>query len=104
MVAKKGEEGNAFNLTSSATAVGKATPIEKLPILGDQDGFHAFGRRLNGFAFVDDKFVYLGHNHRFIVMNPMSSAPENMFMATRLQNYCLKCMQKSKLLQHFILH
>ncbi|KAK7842067.1 hypothetical protein CFP56_014329 [Quercus suber] len=101
----------------------KAAPIEKLPmfafclkpqglevpnkgkfsvsgqsnaILGDQDGFHAFGiflhfyiytilfrlifpcnlflnlvvsvisgRRLNGFAFADDKFVYLGHSHSY---------------------------------------
>ncbi|KAK7838051.1 hypothetical protein CFP56_020300 [Quercus suber] len=34
-------------------------------ILGDQDGFHAFGRRLNGFAFADDKFVYLGHSHSY---------------------------------------
>ncbi|KAK4573795.1 hypothetical protein RGQ29_031657 [Quercus rubra] len=32
-------------------------------ILGDQDGFHDFGRRLNGFAFVDDKFVYPGHSY-----------------------------------------
>ncbi|KAF3951585.1 hypothetical protein ACB098_07G094900 [Castanea mollissima] len=32
-------------------------------ILGDQDGFHAFGRRLNGFAFADDKFLYPGHSY-----------------------------------------
>ncbi|PSR91804.1 Histone-lysine N-methyltransferase [Actinidia chinensis var. chinensis] len=32
-------------------------------VQGDQDGFHAFGRRSNGFAFGDEKFMYLGNGH-----------------------------------------
>ncbi|GFS35386.1 enhancer of polycomb-like transcription factor protein [Actinidia rufa] len=32
-------------------------------VQGDQDGFHAFGRRSNGFAFGDEKFIYLGNGH-----------------------------------------
>ncbi|KAK7848659.1 hypothetical protein CFP56_004553 [Quercus suber] len=39
-------------------------------ILGDQDGLHAFGRRLNAFAFVDDKFVYLGHSYESHEFSP----------------------------------
>ncbi|KAK3437322.1 hypothetical protein EUGRSUZ_C01848 [Eucalyptus grandis] len=30
---------------------------------GDQDSFHAFGRRLNGPSFGDDRAIYLGHNY-----------------------------------------
>lgn len=31
--------------------------------LGDQDGFHAFGRRLNGYAVGDEKAMFPGHYH-----------------------------------------
>ncbi|XP_030534160.1 uncharacterized protein LOC115743494 isoform X2 [Rhodamnia argentea] len=30
---------------------------------GDHDSFHAFGRRLNGPSFGDDRALYLGHNY-----------------------------------------
>ncbi|CAH9107352.1 unnamed protein product [Cuscuta epithymum] len=31
--------------------------------LRDQDGFHAFGKRMNGYAFGDEMDVYTGNNH-----------------------------------------
>ncbi|KAM4074773.1 hypothetical protein ACB094_10G119400 [Castanea mollissima] len=48
-------------------------------ILGDQDGFHAFGRRLNGFAFADDKFVYPGHSYESLDDSPLAQASPRMF-------------------------
>ncbi|XP_062097881.1 uncharacterized protein LOC133803780 [Humulus lupulus] len=38
---------------------------------GDQDGYHAFGRRLNGFSFGDEKFVYPGHNYDSLDDSPL---------------------------------
>lgn len=29
----------------------------------DHDGYHSFGRRMNGFAYGDEKVVYQGHSH-----------------------------------------
>ncbi|KAM6544018.1 hypothetical protein CsatB_008465 [Cannabis sativa] len=37
----------------------------------DQDGYHAFGRRLNEFSFGDEKFVYPGHNYDSLDDSPL---------------------------------
>ncbi|POO04085.1 Enhancer of polycomb-like [Trema orientale] len=37
----------------------------------DQDGYHAFGRRLNGFSFGDEKFVFPGHGYDSLDDSPL---------------------------------
>ncbi|KAL3745334.1 hypothetical protein ACJRO7_014441 [Eucalyptus globulus] len=39
---------------------------------GDQDSFHAFGRRLNGPSFGDDRAIYLGHNYGHVDNSQMA--------------------------------
>uniref|UniRef100_A0A2N9ERU2 Enhancer of polycomb-like protein n=2 Tax=Fagus sylvatica TaxID=28930 RepID=A0A2N9ERU2_FAGSY len=48
-------------------------------ILGDQDGFHAFGRRLNGCAFADDKVVYPAHSYESLDDSPLPQSSPRMF-------------------------
>lgn len=48
-------------------------------ILGDQDGLLAFGRRLNGFSFADDKVVNLGQNYESLDDSPLPYASPRMF-------------------------
>ncbi|XP_027353723.1 uncharacterized protein LOC113864327 [Abrus precatorius] len=40
-------------------------------ILYEQDGFHPFGRRLNGLAYGDEKFAYPGHNYDSVYDSPL---------------------------------
>ncbi|KAK0572549.1 hypothetical protein LWI29_033330 [Acer saccharum] len=47
--------------------------------MGDHDGFHTFGRRLNGFAFGDEKVVYPGHNYESLDDSPLSQTSPRMF-------------------------
>ncbi|KDP32275.1 hypothetical protein JCGZ_13200 [Jatropha curcas] len=46
---------------------------------GDHDGFHAYGRRLNGFASGDEKFVYQGHNYEPLDDSPLSQISPRVF-------------------------
>lgn len=39
-------------------------------ILGDQDIYHPFGRRINGFAYGDERVISPGHNHEFLEASP----------------------------------
>lgn len=39
--------------------------------LGDHDGLHAFGRRSNGFAFVDEKVMFQGNSHESSDASPL---------------------------------
>lgn len=48
-------------------------------VVGDQDGFFAFGRRLNGFASADDKFVYLGHSYESLDDSPLPQVSPKIF-------------------------
>ncbi|CAL2234581.1 unnamed protein product [Prunus armeniaca] len=48
-------------------------------MLGDQDGFHAIGRRSNGFAFGDEKVVYPGHNYDSLDDSPLSQTSPRVF-------------------------
>ncbi|KAG6649507.1 hypothetical protein I3843_07G212400 [Carya illinoinensis] len=48
-------------------------------VLGDQDGVLAFGKRLNGFAFADDKAVYPGHYHEALDDSPFPQASPRIF-------------------------
>ncbi|XP_057959274.1 uncharacterized protein LOC131151842 isoform X2 [Malania oleifera] len=45
-------------------------------ISGDQD---AFGRRLNGFAFGDEKIIFPGHNHEFSDASPLAQTSARVF-------------------------
>lgn len=47
---------------------------------GDQDGLHAYGRRLNGFSFGDEKFVYPGYNYDSLEDSPLPQTPRRMFL------------------------
>uniref|UniRef100_A0A5B6ZB44 Enhancer of polycomb-like protein n=1 Tax=Davidia involucrata TaxID=16924 RepID=A0A5B6ZB44_DAVIN len=40
-------------------------------VLGDQDALHAFGRRLNGFAFGDEKVIFPGSSHESSDASPL---------------------------------
>ncbi|XP_031372689.1 uncharacterized protein LOC116187847 isoform X2 [Punica granatum] len=33
---------------------------------GDHDGFHAYGRRSNGYTFGDERVIYPGHNYEYL--------------------------------------
>ncbi|XP_041022635.1 uncharacterized protein LOC121263670 [Juglans microcarpa x Juglans regia] len=46
---------------------------------GDQDGFLAFGRRLNGIAFADDKVAYLGHSYESLDDSPLPQVSPRIF-------------------------
>ncbi|KAJ7958703.1 Enhancer of polycomb-like transcription factor protein [Quillaja saponaria] len=48
-------------------------------ILGDQDGFHCFGRRLNGLAFGDEKVAYPGHNYDSFDDSPLPHTSPRVF-------------------------
>ncbi|KAM2544654.1 hypothetical protein TB1_016317 [Malus domestica] len=48
-------------------------------MLGDHDGFHAFGRRSNGFAFGDERVVYPGHNYDSLEDSPLSQTSPGVF-------------------------
>ncbi|XP_056174703.1 uncharacterized protein LOC115686185 isoform X2 [Syzygium oleosum] len=41
---------------------------------GDHDSFHAFGRRLNGPSFGDDRALYLGHNYGHVDSSQLAQA------------------------------
>ncbi|KAJ1414079.1 Enhancer of polycomb-like, N-terminal [Sesbania bispinosa] len=45
----------------------------------DQDGFHTFGRRLNGSAFGDVKFVYPGHSYDSLDDSPLPQTSPRVF-------------------------
>ncbi|KAI4337383.1 hypothetical protein L6164_015807 [Bauhinia variegata] len=47
--------------------------------LGDQDGFHTYGRRLNGYAFGDERFTYPGHNYDSFDDSPLSQTSPRVF-------------------------
>ncbi|KAL5850386.1 hypothetical protein ACOSQ4_008399 [Xanthoceras sorbifolium] len=47
--------------------------------IGDHDGFHTFGRRLNGFAFGDEKVVYTGPNYESLDDSPLSQTSPRVF-------------------------
>ncbi|XP_044463454.1 uncharacterized protein LOC123194340 [Mangifera indica] len=47
--------------------------------MGDHDGFHNFGRRLNGFAFGDEKVVYTGLNYEYLDDSPLSQTSPRVF-------------------------
>ncbi|KAF7830221.1 Histone-lysine N-methyltransferase TRX1 [Senna tora] len=47
--------------------------------LGDQDGFHTFGRRLNGFAFGDEKLTFPGHNYDSLDDSPLPQTSPRVF-------------------------
>ncbi|ESW09082.1 hypothetical protein PHAVU_009G098700 [Phaseolus vulgaris] len=40
-------------------------------ILYEQDGFHPYGRRLNGLAYGDEKFAFPGHNYDYVDDSPL---------------------------------
>ncbi|KAL2346816.1 hypothetical protein Fmac_000816 [Flemingia macrophylla] len=40
-------------------------------ILYEQDGFHPYGRRFNGLAYGDEKFVYPGNNYDYVDDSPL---------------------------------
>uniref|UniRef100_A0A5B6ZAK8 Enhancer of polycomb-like protein n=1 Tax=Davidia involucrata TaxID=16924 RepID=A0A5B6ZAK8_DAVIN len=40
-------------------------------VVGDQDALHAFGRRLNGFAFGDEKVIFPGSSHESSDASPL---------------------------------
>ncbi|XP_050364319.1 uncharacterized protein LOC126782989 [Argentina anserina] len=48
-------------------------------VLGDQDAFHPIGRRTNGFAFGDEKYVYSGHNYESLDDSPLSQTSPGVF-------------------------
>ncbi|KAJ7966093.1 Enhancer of polycomb-like [Quillaja saponaria] len=48
-------------------------------ILGDQDGYHCFGRRLNGFTFGDEKVAYPGHNYDSLDDSPLPHMSPRIF-------------------------
>ncbi|KAI9097460.1 hypothetical protein K1719_025231 [Acacia pycnantha] len=48
-------------------------------ILGEQDGFHNFGRRMNGFVFSDEKLTYVGHNYDSLDDYPLSLTSPRVF-------------------------
>ncbi|KAK4274380.1 hypothetical protein QN277_017608 [Acacia crassicarpa] len=48
-------------------------------ILGEHDGFHNFGRRMNGFVFSDEKLTYLGHNYDSLDDSPLSLTSPRVF-------------------------
>ncbi|XP_054789266.1 uncharacterized protein LOC129294799 [Prosopis cineraria] len=48
-------------------------------ILGEQDGLHNFGRRMNGFVFSDEKLAYLGHNFDSLDDSPISLTSPRVF-------------------------
>ncbi|KAF2304517.1 hypothetical protein GH714_032880 [Hevea brasiliensis] len=45
----------------------------------DHDGFHAYGRRLNGFASGDEKAVYQGHNYEPLDDSPLPQISPRVF-------------------------
>ncbi|XP_044471423.1 uncharacterized protein LOC123200336 [Mangifera indica] len=47
--------------------------------MGDYDGFHNFGRRLNGFAFGDEKVVYTGLNYESLDDSPFAQTSPRVF-------------------------
>ncbi|XP_028779370.1 uncharacterized protein LOC114735784 [Neltuma alba] len=47
--------------------------------LADQDGFHTFGRRQNGFAFGDEKFSYPGYNYDSLDDSPLPQTSPRVF-------------------------
>ncbi|KAJ0030955.1 hypothetical protein Pint_12757 [Pistacia integerrima] len=47
--------------------------------MGDHDGFHNFGRRLNGFAFGDEKVLYTGLNYESLDDSPLSQTSPRVF-------------------------
>ncbi|KAF7830216.1 Histone-lysine N-methyltransferase TRX1 [Senna tora] len=47
--------------------------------LGDQDGFHTFGRRLNGFACGDEKFTFPGHSYDSLDDSPLPQTSPRVF-------------------------
>ncbi|KAM1776911.1 hypothetical protein ACFX11_043646 [Malus domestica] len=48
-------------------------------MLGDHDGFHAIGRRSNGFAFSDERLAYPGHNYDSLDDSPLSQTSPGVF-------------------------
>ncbi|GLT97667.1 hypothetical protein SLE2022_152220 [Rubroshorea leprosula] len=47
--------------------------------LGDHDGSHSFGRRPNGIAFGDEKYVYPAYNYESFDDSPLSQASPRVF-------------------------
>ncbi|CAI9094399.1 OLC1v1030128C1 [Oldenlandia corymbosa var. corymbosa] len=46
---------------------------------GDQDGFHTFGRRLNGFSVGEERNLYSGYSHEFSDSSPSLQASARVF-------------------------
>ncbi|XP_027332550.1 uncharacterized protein LOC113847562 [Abrus precatorius] len=56
----------------------------------DQDGFHTFGRRLNGIPLGDEKFIYQGHSYDSFDDSPLGQTSPRVFSprdADSLRNY-----------------
>nr|GMD46058.1 Histone-lysine N-methyltransferase [Ipomoea batatas] len=48
-------------------------------VIRDQDGFHAYGRRINGYALGDEMVVYAGNNHESLDASPPFYASRRVF-------------------------
>ncbi|KAI4316257.1 hypothetical protein L6164_024254 [Bauhinia variegata] len=48
-------------------------------IIGDQDGFHTFGRRPNGYVLGDEKFIYPRHNYDSFDDSPLPQTSPRVF-------------------------